>query len=86
VVPDLVIEVLSAKTSSRDRGEKKAIYERNGVREYWLVDWRSRTVTVFSLGEDGRYDLGRTHEETEPVASSVLAGLGFLPRELFPTP
>jgi Uma2 family endonuclease len=42
IVPDLVVEVLSRKTASQDPGEKKAIYERNGVREYWLVDPRTR--------------------------------------------
>ena len=38
VVPDLVVEVLSRSTKTRDRGEKKAIYEANGVAEYWLVN------------------------------------------------
>src|SRR5581483_6862444 len=47
VVPDLVVEVLSASTATHDRGEKKAIYERNGVREYWLVDPRARHVVSF---------------------------------------
>ena len=36
VVPDLVVESLSARTASYDRGEKKAIYETNAVREYWI--------------------------------------------------
>jgi Uma2 family endonuclease len=48
VVPDLVVEVLSQKTASQDRGEKKAIYERNGVREYWLVDPRARAHRLSS--------------------------------------
>lgn len=74
VVPDLIVEVLSARTASQDRGEKKAIYERNGVREYWLVDPRARTLTVFSL-VDSRFDLGRTLAEGERFASGVLAGL-----------
>ena len=46
IVPDLVVEILSPSTASRDRGEKRGIYERNGVREYWLVDARAHTVTV----------------------------------------
>src|SRR3990172_8882761 len=57
VVPDLVVEIISASTASRDRGEKKAIYERNRVREYWLLDWRTRELTLFNLVGD-RFDEG----------------------------
>ena len=49
IVPTLVVEILSPATSRRDRTEKKAVYERNGVAEYWLVDPAKRTVSVFSL-------------------------------------
>ncbi|HCF59900.1 MAG TPA: hypothetical protein DFS52_18145 [Myxococcales bacterium] len=73
VVPDLVVEIASESTASRDRGEKKAIYERNGVREYWLVDWRSREVTVFGLA-GGRFDEGTVSGPTGRAVSSVLAG------------
>lgn len=58
IVPDLVVEILSPATSRRDRTEKKAIYERNGVDEYWLVDPPRRAVTVFHL-ERGRYGTAR---------------------------
>src|SRR5215831_5456309 len=53
VVPDLVVEVLSPSTARRDRGPKRDIYERNGVREYWLVDPRRREITILALGVDG---------------------------------
>ena len=36
--PDFVVEVLSPGTARRDRGHKKAVYERCGVREYWIVN------------------------------------------------
>ena len=36
--PDLVLEVLSESTWCRDMGVKKAIYERMGVQEYWILD------------------------------------------------
>ena len=36
--PDLVVEVLSPSTASRDTGLKFAAYERHGVIEYWVLD------------------------------------------------
>ncbi len=49
-VPDLVVEVLSPSTERRDRTEKRRLYARNGVDEYWLVDPVTRVVTVLRLG------------------------------------
>ncbi|HEV8321321.1 MAG TPA: Uma2 family endonuclease [Myxococcota bacterium] len=74
IVPDLVVEILSPSTASRDRGEKRGIYERNGVREYWLVDARARTVTRFVLRANA-YDAGRTFDDGASVESEILAGL-----------
>jgi len=82
VVPDLVVEILSTSTASQDRGEKKGIYERNGVREYWLVDWRKREITVLSL-EGGRYDRGRVLVEDERCASRVIEGFDLAVSDLF---
>ncbi len=73
VVPDLIVEVLSPSTSSRDRTRKKDIYERNGVREYWLVDTRARTVTVFEL-KRRKFGRGRRHGEKARFRSPVLGG------------
>jgi Uma2 family endonuclease len=83
VTPDWVAEILSTRTASRDRGEKKAIYERNAVREYWLVDPRSRQVTVYVL-RDGRFDAGSIHAEEDQVRSEVFAGLELVVRDLMP--
>lgn len=74
VVPDLVVEVLSRSTASRDRGEKKAIYARNGVREYWLLDLHDRSVTQFVL-DGSAYDPGTRFDVTETITSTVLPDL-----------
>ena len=44
--PELVIEVLSPglKNAERDRDEKRDLYDRQGVGEYWIVDWSLRQV------------------------------------------
>lgn len=47
--PDLVVEVLSpgADNERCDRDLKRKLYSRQGVREYWLVDWSLRMVQLF---------------------------------------
>ena len=54
--PDLIIEILSPATSKRDKGYKKDLYERHGVKEYWIVDVRLCTIEVYILHND-RYKL-----------------------------
>ena len=51
--PDLVVEILSRSTRSRDLGIKRDIYERAGVQEYWLLDPKRAHAIVYrrqSLG------------------------------------
>ena len=55
-VPDLVVEVLSRSTMKKDVGIKKDIYERNGVKEYWIIDRWSKRVDVYHL-IDGKFVL-----------------------------
>jgi len=52
--PDLVMEILSPSTRRHDRLTKFNLYQRAGVREYWIVDPTDKSILVFVL-EDGRY-------------------------------
>lgn len=45
--PDMVIEVLSPSSLRHDRLVKLNLYQRAGVREYWIVDPGNRAVQVF---------------------------------------
>jgi len=47
--PDLVIEVLSQGTSKYDLTKKKSIYEKTGVKEYWVVDPKTKLAIGFCL-------------------------------------
>jgi Uma2 family endonuclease len=51
--PDLVVEILSGSSRRIDREVKRGIYERYGVREYWLVDTNRDTVTVYCSEGEG---------------------------------
>ena len=52
--PDMVAEILSPSTRRHDRLTKFNLYQRAGVREYWIVDPADKSVQVFTL-EDGHY-------------------------------
>ncbi|WP_127578917.1 Uma2 family endonuclease [Paenibacillus koleovorans] len=54
--PDLVVEVLSSSTGRKDKTVKKAMFERFGVKEYWLFYPDYQTVDQFVLA-DGAYFL-----------------------------
>ena len=58
--PDLVVEVLSPSTMTRDRGIKKDTYAKAGVREYWIVDPVSQSIEVYHLHE-GRFELDHAY-------------------------
>lgn len=49
--PDLVIEVLSPGTKRKDKRKKKPVYEKHGVKEFWLVDPETKEALVYSLIE-----------------------------------
>ena len=51
-VPDFVVEVLSESTEKRDRGIKFIDYALNGVKEYWLVDYKKKCVEQYFLEDE----------------------------------
>ncbi len=53
--PALVAEILSPSTRQRDREIKRRLYDRSGVREYWLVDPEQDTVTIHRRATDGSF-------------------------------
>jgi Uma2 family endonuclease len=73
--PDWVVEVLSPGTSAKDLREKKWIYQRSGIREYWAVDPLEWYVQRFLLSSLGHYGEPEIFGPEETVALNVLAGL-----------
>lgn len=51
-VPEIVVEVLSAGSRTRDLVEKREEYLRAGVAEYWILDPDARTLTVLVRAAD----------------------------------
>ena len=59
--PDFVAEVLSPSTRKRDMTVKKLIYEKYGVKEYWIISPKDEAVEVYRLNEHGRYYLDNVY-------------------------
>ena len=55
--PDWIIEILSPSTASKDLNQKLKLYEKYGVREYWVIDTFDKIVMVFILN-NGKYEIG----------------------------
>lgn len=82
--PDLVIEVLSPSTERYDKRQKFRLYQRAGVKEYWIVDPKLQIVGVYTL-EDGRYDAGTYYSSLSPeVPVGVLDDCTIDLKKVFP--
>lgn len=71
--PDLVVEILSPGTAYYDLRKKFKVYERNGVKEYWIVDPEEKAVQVFVLRNE-KYVLDQEVEKKGIIRSNVLKG------------
>ncbi len=58
--PDLIVEILSPATARRDKLEKKILYEKHGVKEYWIVNPADKSIEVYLL-KDKKYDLDNVY-------------------------
>lgn len=74
--PDLLIELISPSSVRRDRYDKKDLYARFGVKEYWIGDPANKSLEILTLKE-GRYELHCAAEVQGKLTSPVLAGLEF---------
>jgi Uma2 family endonuclease len=71
--PDLVIEILSPGTRSRDEQLKRDVYERAGVEEYWLIDPERNAVRVYRRGAAGFLPAVQ-HARPDTLTTSLLPG------------
>ncbi len=52
---DLVVEIVSPESNTRDRAEKLTEYEAAGIPEYWLIDPLREDAAFYQLSQDGLY-------------------------------
>lgn len=81
--PDMVVEILSPATQRHDRFIKFSLYQKAGVREYWIVDPGSKIVQSFIL-EDGHYSVKEFGTAGDKIKVYVLEDCVIDLSELFP--
>ncbi|MBK9500309.1 MAG: Uma2 family endonuclease [Leptospiraceae bacterium] len=72
--PDLIVEVLSPSTAYYDLKHKKSIYEKHGVREYWVVDPIDKTVEIYQ-NQNAKFHLIAELTKTDTAKSQLIAGM-----------
>ncbi|WHH60594.1 Uma2 family endonuclease [Petroclostridium sp. X23] len=74
-VPTLIIETTSPATSRRDRVSKFNMYEKAGVKEYWIVDPEGKFVNVFILQQNKRYGRPETYTDENKMQIATFPDL-----------
>ena len=73
--PDLVIEILSPSTSKMDMQNKFFLYQRVGVKEYWLVHPFDKTVMVFRRNDQNEFGRAEMYASDDRVSVPLLGEL-----------
>ena len=80
--PDIVIEIISENSVYRDMVQKKRLYARFGVKEYWIVIPEEKEVEVYIL-KDEAYQLYKTFTKVDVFEAPSLKGLKIGLKEIF---
>jgi Uma2 family endonuclease len=82
--PDIAVEVLSESNRRHDEITKRKLYERAGVREYWIVDPEIETVKVYRLVEGSLLRVAELScESGDRLDSALLPGFSMELGKLF---
>ena len=80
--PDLMVEILSPNSATKDVKEKYSLYEEAGVVEYWIVHPEEKLIEVFLLQND-KYVHSGWYTDQEVLQSTAIAGLSVDLKEVF---
>ncbi len=72
--PDLIIEIMSESSEDRDKKVKKELYEKHGVKEYWIVDYSKKQVEVYLLDKNNKYGEPDIYTEKDKIPVTIFDG------------
>ena len=81
--PDLIIEITSPATAKKDLKEKLFLYERVGVKEYWVVQPVDKTVMVFKINKDAKYGKYELYAEEDNLKMGIFEDFTIDLKEVF---
>ena len=73
--PDFIIEISSPSTGKNDLTLKFDLYQRHGVKEYWIVHPEEQTVMVFKIEEDGMYGKPERYAGDDTISVQLFGDL-----------
>ncbi|QTH42459.1 Uma2 family endonuclease [Cohnella sp. LGH] len=79
--PDLVVEISSEHSRRRDKVQKRIVYAKYGVPEYWIVDLSNLTLEQYVLDGD-RYELIDVYAEDDKISSKAALCASFSMNEI----
>jgi Uma2 family endonuclease len=84
IAPELIVEILSPGdiNAQRDREVKLKLYSRHGVQEYWIVNWRLKTLEIYRRN-DSHLQLTATLISNDTLTSPLLPGFSTQLTQLF---
>jgi len=81
--PDFVLEILSKSNRYHDLIYKMNLYQKFGVKEYWIVDIENGIILVNKLSKGNLYNFPKTYKIKEKIKSSIFKGLEISLEETF---
>jgi Uma2 family endonuclease len=81
--PDWIIEVLSPSSIKYDFGTKLLLYQKYGVKEYWIVDPDAKTINLYKIDDTGKYGHYKTFGEKDLVSPTLFPELKINLTEIF---
>jgi Uma2 family endonuclease len=81
--PDIVIEILSPSTASKDCIKKKDIYEKNRVPQYWIIDPDDEELFIFKLNRNFIYGRPEKYKKEDIIKVETFEGLEINVKEIF---
>jgi Uma2 family endonuclease len=81
--PDIAVEILLSGRAQTELGEKFALYQQYGVKEYWLVDLSNEAIFVYELNQEGKFVGLPPYALADYMTSKLLPGFSFEVADLF---
>jgi Uma2 family endonuclease len=82
--PDLILEVISPSSSTRDMKDKLKLYEKAKVKEYWVVEPHDGIIHVFILKDNGKYYSKYPVTAEDIISAEGIDGLSIDLTKIFP--